>query len=187
MSTFPRRVKSPAAASVTLATTTAVSSPYLTRGTSFDAGINSSAAWTEHLERELDSLSLSDEEKGPGAGRYGVFFSSVDRTEPKQPEDGDANIELPRGKFARVLYDFDGKGEYNELNLKAGEDIEILTEDLAEGWSLARIPLLTTTGEDEDGHAGEVGLVPRSYFAVSVDLYAPTAQLPDNSLVHRRN
>lgn len=122
MSTFPRRVKSPLTPQGM-----STASVALSRATSdFDAGINSSVAWTEHLEREL---CLSDEEK-----------DDVDEAEEK-------------GLPARVLYDFEGKAEFRELSLTSGDELEVLKEDLAEGWSLAK-------------YKGEVGLVPRTYYAV---------------------
>lgn len=163
MSTFPRRVKSPLLAPATSA------SPYLTRATSdFDAGINSSAAWTEHLERELDSLSLSDGEKGSFAA-----FSLLDDDETKEGAlDGRGDTELQRGRPARALYDFEGKPEFQELSLKAGDELEVLNENLAEGWSLARLPLYVGDSEDEQEElaerGGEVGLVPRSYYSVNI-------------------
>jgi sorting nexin-9/18/33 len=73
--------------------------------------LNTSAAWTEHLERE----SLSDEES-------------------------DLLIVKEDIRPARALYDFEGK------------------EELADGWSLVKNEL------------GEVGLMPRSYYAVSLNL-----------------
>lgn len=91
----------------------------------FDAGINTSAAWTEHLERG----SLSDEE----------------------PDDNDEEtITRP----ARALYDFEGKAEFRELSVEAGDELDVVKEDLADGWSLVK------------NVAGEVGLLPRSYYTV---------------------
>lgn len=86
----------------------------------FDAGINASTAWTEHLEL------LSDDEP--------------DREDDYRP--------------ARALYDFEGKAEFRELSLQAGDDIEVVKEDLADGWSLVR------------NSDGEVGLLPREYYTV---------------------
>lgn len=97
----------------------------------FDAGINTSAAWTEHLETEsavTNTGSLSDEE----------------------PDDHEA--EKPRP--ARALYDFEGKAEFRELHVAAGDDLEVIKEDLADGWSLVR------------NGAGEVGLLPQTYYTV---------------------
>ena len=170
MSTFPRRVKAPGVAP---ATTTMTASPFLTRGTSFDAGINSSTAWTEHLERELDALSFEDVEKPGSVGRRGLFFADFDKVELPSEEgvgtDDADDTEMQSGQLARVLYDFDGKEGYKELVLRAGEDIEILTEDVAEGWSLARLVQTLDTEDgspDKESRECEVGLVPRTYFAV---------------------
>jgi sorting nexin-9/18/33 len=120
MATLPRINKSPAAPSA---------HELLTRRQSdFDAGINTSNAWTEHLERG----SLSDEE-------------------PDSDNDDDYSECLP----ARALYDFDGKVEFRELSVQAGDDIDVVKEELADGWSLVK------------NGAGEVGLLPRSYYAVN--------------------
>jgi sorting nexin-9/18/33 len=92
----------------------------------FDAGINASTAWTEHLE---STGSLSDEEP-----------DTVDEEGTHRP--------------ARALYDFEGKGEFRELSVDAGDEIEVVKEDLADGWSLVK------------NEAGEVGLLPRTYYTV---------------------
>ncbi|KAJ7741445.1 hypothetical protein DFH07DRAFT_926149 [Mycena maculata] len=98
----------------------------------FDAGINASTAWTEHLE---SSGSLSDEE----------------------PDD-----EEPEGTLrpARALYDFEGKTEFRELSVEAGDELEVVKEDLADGWSLVK------------NEAGEVGLLPRTYYTFTADFTA---------------
>jgi len=96
------------------------------RQSEFDAGINTSNAWTEHLERG----SLSDEE--PDAG----------------DDDNDEN------RPARALYDFEGKPEFRELSVKAGEELVVVKQDLADGWSLVK------------NDSGEVGLLPRTYYTV---------------------
>ncbi|KAJ7461859.1 hypothetical protein B0H11DRAFT_2056357 [Mycena galericulata] len=98
----------------------------------FDAGINASTAWTEHLGA---SGSLSDEE----------------------PDD-----EEPEGTHrpARALYDFEGKTEFRELSVEAGDEIEVVKEDLADGWSLVK------------NEAGEIGLLPRTYYTFTADFTA---------------
>lgn len=93
----------------------------------FDAGINSSAAWTEHLDRGY----LSDDE----------------------PTD---HLELhgQRGLSARALYQFEGKVEFRELTVEAGDELEVLKQDVGDGWSLVKT---------EDG---KIGLLPRAYYTV---------------------
>lgn len=78
----------------------------------FDAGINTSAAWTEHLERG----SLSDEE----------------------PDNDQAYLDAQVGRPARALYQFRGKPEFRELDVEAGDEIYVTKEELSDGWSLVR-------------------------------------------------
>ncbi|KAG6817405.1 hypothetical protein H0H87_009049 [Tephrocybe sp. NHM501043] len=99
----------------------------------FDTGINTSAAWTEHLISGSEEGSLSDEEPDIG------------------------NEEILRS--ARALYDFEGKAEFRELDVTAGDELEVVKEDLADGWSLVK------------NTSGEIGLLPRSYYTVRA-LYA---------------
>lgn len=97
----------------------------------FDAGINASTAWTEHLELESGSGSLSDEEP-----------------------DNEDDSGFAEYRAARALYAFEGKTEFRELSVEAGDEIQVVKEDLADGWSLIR------------NEAGEVGLLPRTYYTV---------------------
>ncbi|KAF7426135.1 hypothetical protein PC9H_008501 [Pleurotus ostreatus] len=83
------------------------------RQSEFDAGLNTSAAWTKHLEREG---SLSDEELDSTNQGIGEL--------PTRP--------------AQALYDFLGKPEFNELTVDAGDEIHVLKEDLPDGWSLVK-------------------------------------------------
>jgi sorting nexin-9/18/33 len=104
----------------------------------FDAGINTSTAWTHHLEaggsedadlEEPSSGSLSDDDL----------------------EDDDNSKTRP----ARALYQFEGKVEFRELHVEAGDKLEVVEEDLADGWSLVK------------NGVGELGLLPRTYYTVS--------------------
>lgn len=98
----------------------------------FDAGINTSVAWAaaEHLDRGT----LSDED----------------------PNEDPANVDDElNARPARALYQFEGKPEFRELSVDAGDVIEVLKEDLADGWSLVK------------NVAGEVGLLPRTYYTVN--------------------
>ncbi|KAH7886935.1 hypothetical protein F5I97DRAFT_1075829 [Phlebopus sp. FC_14] len=103
----------------------------------FDVGINSSTAWAGASPR-LDRGSLSDDE----------------------PDDSGF-----RGHQARALYQFQGKPEFRELSVEAGDVIEVLKEDVGEGWSLVRTK-------------GEVGLLPATYYTYTMDfVYAPSESL----------
>lgn len=98
----------------------------------FDAGVHSSNAWTEHLERS----SLSDDEP------------ELEPSDEPQPSEEIA-------KAARTLYDFEGKAEFRELSVEAGDELCILKEDAGDGWSLAR------------ASSGEIGLLPQTYYTVN--------------------
>ncbi|KAI0066806.1 hypothetical protein BV25DRAFT_1819910 [Artomyces pyxidatus] len=119
----------------------------------FDAGIKTSAAWTEHLDSDTASRSLSDDEGDDP---------------PEEDEDG-------RG--ARVLFQFEGRPEFRELDAKAGDEIEVIREEAGDGWSLVR------------NRNGEMGLLPRSYYTFTIDfISAPdTVQHGHNASSSRRD
>lgn len=134
----------------------------------FDAGHNSSAAWT------AAELSLSDDE---GDLRVRVKSRNFERSTStpapdlvslnEQDEDNEDRDEEEddAGRPARAIYDFSGKAEFRELTFDAGQTLDVLREEVTEsagdvdgemaGWSLARCN-------------GEVGLVPRTYYTVSL-------------------
>ncbi|KAF7360444.1 Sorting nexin lst-4 [Mycena venus] len=143
MHTLPRSPKS----SKILSSTAAQRRPL----SDFDAGINTSTAWTEHLEA---TGSLSDEEP--------------------EVEDSEGT-----NRPARALYDFEGKSEFRELSVDAGDELEVVKEDLADGWSLVK------------NIAGEVGLLPRTYYTFTADFTAApevvaSGFVPGGSRMHQR-
>ncbi|RDB29754.1 Sorting nexin lst-4 [Hypsizygus marmoreus] len=143
MATLPRASKYPSASS---------SSFFQRPQSEFDAGINTSTAWTEHLVS--GSGSLSDEE-------------------PDDDEDTDGQ-KTPLHP-ARALYDFEGKAEFRELSVSAGDALEIVKEDLADGWSLVK------------NATGEVGLLPRTYYTFTLEFTpAPDLELPPSYTRHGR-
>jgi len=68
----------------------------------------------------------------------------------EEPEDDNSNT-----RPARTLYRFEGKAEFRELSVEAGDDVDVVKEELADGWSLVR---------NKDG---EVGLLPRTYYTIN--------------------
>jgi len=99
----------------------------------FDVGLNSSNAWTEHLDHD----SLSDNETEP-----------PDELKPSE-------------EAARALYDFEGKAEFRELCVRAGDELSILKEEAGDGWSLARV------------NSGDIGLLPQTYYTVNTPSESP--------------
>jgi sorting nexin-9/18/33 len=84
--------------------------------TDFDAGINSSNAWTVYLDSDSSrSRSLSDDE------------GEADKSEVDFDQRG-----------ARVLFAFAGKAEFRELDVKAGDEVTVIREQAGDGWSLVR-------------------------------------------------
>lgn len=113
---------------VTLATSLPSTSASTNRPTSdFDAGLNSSAAWT--AQRAHDALS-DDEDESSDEG------------------------EKSRGRPARALFAFEGKQEFRELTVRAGDSLVIIRDDAGDGWSVVK-------------HGREVGLLPKTYYTVS--------------------
>ncbi|KAF8270474.1 hypothetical protein EI94DRAFT_1777873 [Lactarius quietus] len=107
----------------------------------FDAGINASNAWTIYLDSDSSrSRSLSDDEAEDEAGDE--FEGDID------------------GRGARVLFAFTGKAEFRELDVKAGDEVTVLREQVGDGWSLVK------------NRQGRVGLIPRSYFTAGTTLHA---------------
>lgn len=105
----------------------------------FDAGINTSSVWTEHLDSDSSrsrsaSLSLSDD----------------DASEENDHFEGDIYQ-----REARVLFAFAGKAEFRELDVKAGDEITVIREQVGDGWSLVKT------------RRGRVGLLPHSYYTVN--------------------
>ncbi|KAH9956493.1 hypothetical protein BC827DRAFT_1230696 [Russula dissimulans] len=83
----------------------------------FDAGINTSNAWTVYLDSDSGSRShsLSDD-----SGEDDYFEDRID------------------GRGGRVLFAFTGKPEFRELDVKAGDEITVIREQAGEGWSLVK-------------------------------------------------
>lgn len=126
----------------------------------FDAGINTSSAWTE---------SLSTPE---GAARTSVNLNvnlnslSDDEPEPDaDPSDDHPDLGSVEGRPARALFAFEGKPEFRELtNVLAGDELEVLKEEAGDGWSLVK--QLEPKGNEGKERRPEVGLLPQSYYTV---------------------
>lgn len=124
----------------------------------FDAGINTSSAWTE---------SLSTPE---GATRTNVTLNvnSLSDDEPESDTDpSDDNGDLPAigARQARALFAFEGKPEFRELTyVVAGDQLEVIKEEVGDGWSLVK----HLEPKDDKGkqRRPEVGLLPQSYYTV---------------------
>ncbi|KAH9478454.1 Sorting nexin-33 [Psilocybe cubensis] len=152
MATLPRSTKYPPAPA----------DPSFHRPVSdFDSGINTSVAWTEHLENASSSpLSLSK-------ARSRRYLSESD-AKPSLSEEEDDDDDEPEmmTRPARALYAFEGKPEFRELRVEAGDEFEVIKEDVGDGWSLVK----DTTGE--------VGLLPQSYYTLTTELaLSPDIQL----------
>ncbi|PIL23132.1 hypothetical protein GSI_14441 [Ganoderma sinense ZZ0214-1] len=163
-----------------LAATTSLSQPRSHQGElEFDSGINTSAAWTVSLNNPDGSPRLSV----TGGGNAGVpttVKEEEDAGEPPQSVDGDDGAFAEEIRLARALYAFQGKAEFRELTrVEAGDELEIVKEDVGEGWSLARLASSARErDEDEDG-AREMGLIPRSYYIFTADFsYSDGLEVP---------
>lgn len=119
-------------------------------GLDFDAGINTSAAWTGHID--ADNTPTQPFTDGPEPSSSPKLHSLSD----DEPEDDEIEEGEQDGRPARVLYGFEGKPEFRELVVESGEEIEVLKEEVGDGWSLVR------------NVAGEMGLLPRAYYTVSL-------------------
>ncbi|TFK34438.1 hypothetical protein BDQ12DRAFT_366564 [Crucibulum laeve] len=147
MATLPRSSKFPIPSSSNL---------FQRPQSEFDAGINTSAAWTEHLESGSPSNS---------SGVIRKYFSesgargSLSDDEPDDDDEDEGDT-----RPARALFQFEGKVEFRELSVEAGDDLEVIKEAVGDGWSLVR------------NVDGEVGLLPRSYYTFTAD-FTPAPDL----------
>ncbi|KAF8174106.1 hypothetical protein BJ912DRAFT_1024773 [Pholiota molesta] len=146
MATLPRSSRYPPGPSSTL----------LRRPVSeFDSGINTSTAWTEHLET-TDSVSKA---------RSRQYLSESDAVRPLSEDEGEDEPEVMT-RPARALYSFEGKAEFRELQVEAGDELDIIKEDVGHGWSLVR------------DATGEIGLLPQTYYTLTVEFsLSPDLQL----------
>jgi sorting nexin-9/18/33 len=128
----------------------------------FDAGLNSSSAWTE---------ALTSPEGVPRASltQYNVNSLSDDEAEDdsdakSREEMEDPVLEAEQTRPARALYAFEGKPEFRELtSVQAGDRLAVLRDEVGDGWSLVK------HFDTAKGQKVEVGLLPQSYYAVCDD------------------
>ncbi|KAI0628557.1 PX-domain-containing protein [Trametes polyzona] len=132
----------------------------------FDSGINTSAAWTVSLASPEGGARLSLRSIGADNLDAPVRAKSDERDDGESVV-GDDTFSEEEGRPARALYSFHGKAEFRELTrVEAGDELEILREDVGEGWSLAR---LSPAGGSEGDRGSEMGLIPRSYYIFTAE------------------
>ena len=145
----------------------------------FDAGINASSAWTGSLPPEgalRSSTSLN------------VNLNSLSDDEPESdadPSDDHPDLGTVEGRPARALFAFEGKPEFRELtNVLAGDELEVLKEEVGDGWSLVK----HLEPKDSEGkeRRQEVGLLPQSYYTVRHILKVKLAWPHDQEIVYFR-
>ncbi|KAJ2927149.1 hypothetical protein H1R20_g9926, partial [Candolleomyces eurysporus] len=126
----------------------------------FDSGVNSSTAWTESNN---PSVSLLRPRKYLSESDLRQNGSLSDDELDDGPEDE------THSRSARALYGFQGKAEFRELDVEAGDEISVLKEDVGEGWSLVK------------NANGEIGLLPQTYYTFTSE-FSPAPDLEiDNS------
>ncbi|KAI0918426.1 hypothetical protein AcV5_002420 [Taiwanofungus camphoratus] len=164
---------SPVAKPLVLSTQQTLSPPDLHIDTEFDSGINTSNAWTVSL--------ASPPPEGSARTSLDINIKSLSDEEPDHASTDDVDLDYEQGRPARALYNFEGKPEFRELTcVEAGDELEVLREDVGEGWSLVK--LVKCRGEREPGHEGEMGLLPRSYYTFTADFARlPGFELPSGT------
>ncbi|OJT05142.1 Sorting nexin lst-4 [Trametes pubescens] len=144
----------------------------------FDSGVNTSAAWTVSLASpeggarlSLNSLTSTGIDTGRGVA---IAEEEEPPSVPAHEQDqdgaesvaGDDAFDDEEGRPARALYSFQGKAEFREItSVEAGDELEIMREDVGEGWSLARL----AQGSREGEQGSEMGLIPRSYYIFTAE------------------
>ncbi|OSD05124.1 PX-domain-containing protein [Trametes coccinea BRFM310] len=139
----------------------------------FDSGINTSAAWTVSLASPEGGarLSLNSIHSIKTSIEQASISEEVEADDDGSVAEDDDSLYDEEGRPARALYTFHGKAEFRELTrVEAGDELEIMREDVGEGWSLAR---LAKTSQDRDSgstvQANEMGLIPRSYYIFTAE------------------
>ncbi|KAJ3479079.1 hypothetical protein NLI96_g9314 [Meripilus lineatus] len=147
----------------------------------FDAGINTSSAWTG---------SLSPEGAVRSSASLNVNLNSLSDDEPESdadPSDDHPDLGTVEGRPARALFAFEGKPEFRELtNVLAGDELEILKEEVGDGWSLVK----HLESKDSEGieRRQEVGLLPQTYYTYTSEFaQAPDLELPSGSHIRARS
>ncbi|KAI0821889.1 PX-domain-containing protein [Trametes gibbosa] len=144
--------------------------------TDFDSGINTSAAWTVSLASPEGGarLSINSSHNDGGKGKTAVADvaeEAEELTPVREKDDGESVAGddvgyYEDGRLARALYTFQGKAEFRELtHIEAGDELEIVREDVGEGWSLVRLAGAPREGAQEN----EMGLIPRSYYIFTAE------------------
>ncbi|KAI1794306.1 hypothetical protein LXA43DRAFT_134219 [Ganoderma leucocontextum] len=134
----------------------------------FDSGINTSAAWTVSLNNPDGSPRLSVNTSS-NTSVPATVEEEEEVADPPESVDGDDGA-LAEIRPARALYAFHGKAEFRELTrVEAGDELEIVKEDVGEGWSLARPASSARERDEEEGSGREMGLIPRSYYIFTAD------------------
>lgn len=137
MATLPRSTRYPSGPSSTISQRPV---------SEFDAGINTSAAWTESLESGGPPPSLSK-----ARSRQYFSESGLPSSVPQDEIEDEPEIMT---RPARALYAFEGKAEFRELTVEAGDELEVVKEDVGDGWSLVK------------DSSEEIGLLPQTYYTV---------------------
>ena len=139
----------PSQPAIILPSSQPLSRPHTNVELEFDSGLNSSTAWTASDAAKRSSNATPD---------IAPALLSDDEG------DDEPDLELAEGRPARALYAFEGKPEFRELVcVEAGDELEVLKEDVGDGWSLVKLAKCRGV----NSHEGEIGLLPQSYYTVN--------------------
>ncbi|KAI8972878.1 PX-domain-containing protein [Trametes punicea] len=136
----------------------------------FDSGLNTSTAWTVSLASPEGGARLSLNSISNGHIEENVVAEREEDEVPDSTESvgDDDSCRDQEGRPARALYTFQGKAEFRELTrVEAGDELEIMREDVGEGWSLARLASASRGRDSAQG--SEMGLIPRSYYIFTAE------------------
>jgi len=119
----------------------------------FDAGINTSNAWTGHLDGNTNDATPTSSTSRATSRKFLSESDAVRSMSDDELDEDPEEITCP----ARALFAFEGKAEFRELTVEPGDELEIIKEDVGEGWSLAK------------DFMGQIGLLPKTYYTVCLN------------------
>ncbi|TEB35082.1 hypothetical protein FA13DRAFT_1753432 [Coprinellus micaceus] len=105
----------------------------------FDSGINSSAAWTESNKPSIDLLRSTRRYVSESNAQHASLSD-------EELDEGELILGDDDAQPARALYAFEGKPEFRELDVEAGDEIDVLKAD--------------------ERKPAKLGLLPQSYYTI---------------------